>query len=77
MLKAFLASACLIAGFTAASAQTDMSCGDFLKAKPQMDAASGPALDADAAAMDRKMSDFCRQNPSAKVSEAMEKAFAD
>ena len=61
----------------AARAQTDMSCADMLKANTQLDAATKEALakDPTAAALDKKINDYCTKNPAAKVSEAMEKVM--
>lgn len=77
VLVAALTVGCALPAF----AQTDMSCGDYLKTdeqmKKQMSAADRAALTADptAAAMDRKMLDYCTENPRAPVSEAMQKAM--
>lgn len=72
----------LVLGFgaiTSAYAQSDMSCADLLKANAQLDAASkdATAKDPAAAALDKKIADYCAKNPKAKASEAMEKALAD
>ncbi len=63
----------------AAQAQSDMSCADLLKAHAQIDEATKAemAKDPAAAAMDKKINDYCTKNPTAKASEAMEKAMAD
>ena len=67
--------ATLVAG--AASAQSDMSCADMLKANTQLDDATKAAMAKDPAAaeLDKKMNDYCAKNPAAKVSEAMEKVM--
>ena len=67
----------LLGGLTAAQAQSDLSCADLLKANAQIDAATKAemAKDATAAAMDKKINDYCTKNPTAKASEAMEKAL--
>lgn len=58
-----------------------MSCADYLKADAQMQAsmsaADKAALTADpaAAALDRKVRDYCSRNPKAPVSEAMQRAM--
>ena len=67
----------VLGGLTAAEAQSDMSCADLLKANAQIDAATKAemAKDASAAAMDKKINDYCTKNPTAKASEAMEKAL--
>jgi hypothetical protein len=55
-----------------------MTCADYLKMVVQM----GPtpksgdaAADKMAADMDKKMADYCKANPTAKMSDAMEKAM--
>ncbi len=67
----------VLGGLTAAQAQSDMTCADLLKANAQIDAATKAemAKDASAAAMDKKINDYCTKNPTAKASEAMEKAL--
>ncbi len=56
-----------------------MTCADLLKANAQIDAASKAemAKDPAAAALDKKVNDYCAKNPTAKASDAMEKAMAD
>lgn len=70
-------TACVLAALlpAIASVQT-MSCADYLKAEKQMaDAAAGATKpDADAAAMDAKMHDFCVKNPTVGADKAMEEA---
>ena len=72
-----VAALIVLSGLTAARAQSDMSCADLLKANLQIDAATKAemAKDASAAAMDKKINDYCAKNPAAKASEAMEKAL--
>ncbi|WP_158815649.1 hypothetical protein [Methylocapsa sp. S129] len=67
----------VLGGLSAAHAQSDMSCADLLKVNAQLDAATKAemAKDATAAAMDKKINDYCVKNPTAKASEAMEKAL--
>jgi hypothetical protein len=80
LMKTTLAAiAILLGAIGAANAQSDMSCADLLKANAQIDAATKAemAKDATAAAMDKKVNDYCTKNPAAKASEAMEKALAD
>jgi hypothetical protein len=62
-----------------AQAQADMTCADLTKANAQIDDATKAAMAKDpaAAAMDKKINDYCAKNPTAKASEAMEKAMAD
>jgi hypothetical protein len=79
MMKYALALAFSFIALTCAYAQSDMSCADLLKANAQLDAATkdAAAKDPAAAAMDKKIADYCTKNPKAKASEAMEKALAD
>jgi hypothetical protein len=79
-MKKLFAAAVFFAfcGLGVADAQSDMSCADLLKSNAQLDAATKAAMakDADGAAMDKKINDYCAKNPTAKASEAMEKALA-
>lgn len=79
MKTTLVAIAVLLGGMAAAHAQSDMSCADLLKTNAKLDAATKAemAKDAAAAAMDKKINDYCTKNPTAKASEAMEKALAD
>jgi hypothetical protein len=56
-----------------------MSCAELLKANAQLDAATKAEANKDptAAALDKRINDYCAKNPTAKASEAMEKAMAD
>ncbi|MGD0634951.1 MAG: hypothetical protein ABSA13_11845 [Beijerinckiaceae bacterium] len=66
-----------VLGTSLAQAQTDMSCADLLKANAQLDEKTKAlaASDPSAAEMDRKVNEYCAKNPTAKASEAMEKAM--
>jgi hypothetical protein len=68
-----------LCGLSAARAQADMSCADLLKMNAQIDAATKAemAKDATAAAIDKKINDYCTKNPKAKASEAMEKVMSE
>ena len=68
----------LLAGLGAAHAQADMSCADLTKANAQIDDATKAAMakDPTTAELDKKLNDYCAKNPTAKVSEAMEKVMA-
>ncbi|MGO4868993.1 MAG: hypothetical protein ACLPGW_00015 [Roseiarcus sp.] len=79
MKTTIAAIAILLGGLSVAEAQSDMSCADLLKTNAQIDDATKAevAKDPAAAAMDKKISDYCAKNPTAKASEAMEKAMAD
>ncbi len=72
LLAVFLASL----GASSALAQSDMNmtCADYLKQLAQMGGTQKTG-DATADAMNKKMDDYCKANPTAKVSEAMEKAM--
>ena len=62
-----------------AFAQAETTCADLMKMNAQLDAATKDAMakDAAAAAIDKKINDYCAKNPNAKASEAMEKALAN
>jgi hypothetical protein len=79
MKTTLVAIALLLGGVGAAYAQSDMSCADLLKTNAKLDAATKAemAKDATAAAMDKKINDYCTKNPTAKASEAMEKALSE
>ena len=79
MKTTLVAIALLLGGVGAAYAQSDTSCADLLKTNAKLDDATKAemAKDATAAAMDKKINDYCTKNPTAKASEAMEKALAD
>jgi hypothetical protein len=74
---AWSAAFLVFGGLATANAQSDLSCADLIKANAQIDAATKAemAKDATAAAMDKKINDYCAKNPNAKASEAMEKAL--
>ena len=74
---AWSAAFLVFCGLATANAQSDLSCADLIKANAQIDAATKAemAKDATAAAMDKKINDYCAKNPTAKASEAMEKAL--
>ena len=79
MKTTFAAIAILLGGLGAGQAQADMTCADLLKANAQIDAATKAemAKEPAAAALDKKVNDYCAKNSTAKASEAMEKAMAD
>lgn len=80
-MKKFAIVLAMTVSSTAAFAQADMSCADYLKADAQMQAAMSPAekaavtADPSAAALDRKVKTYCVANPKSPVSEAMTKAM--
>lgn len=76
MKSILLAGIFVFGGLGAAYAQADMSCAELLKANKQIDdAMKGQVKDLDATEMDKKINDYCTKNPTAKASEAMEKAL--
>jgi hypothetical protein len=77
MKSSVLAFVLIFGSLGTAHAQADMSCADLIKVNKQMeDAMKGLPKDASSADMDKKINDYCVKNPSAKASEAMEKALA-
>ncbi|HVV62437.1 MAG TPA: hypothetical protein VHD14_11845 [Pseudolabrys sp.] len=80
-MKSLIIAGALVALPFAASAQ-NMTCADYLKMNKQMTAQMGGAastgdakMDAQAAAMDKKLNDYCAKNPTVKVDKAMEEAM--
>jgi hypothetical protein len=80
MRKVLIAALCATLSVSAASAQSDpnATCADYMRLVAQM----GPtpktgdaATDKMAAEMDQKMADYCKANPTAKISDAMDKAM--
>jgi hypothetical protein len=77
-----LAAVAAVLSAGSAAAQT-MSCADYLKADKQMQAQLGgaststgdPKMDAEAAALDKKVRDYCTNNPKAGLEKAMEEAM--
>lgn len=78
MKKIMLAALVLGLGLSTASAQSamdpNMTCADYLKALAQMGNVPKSG-DAAVDAMDKKINDYCKANPAAKLSVAMEKAM--
>jgi hypothetical protein len=79
-----LAVAALAAALLPATATAqNMTCADYLKADKQVRAQMGGAsmstgnaqMDAQAAAMDKKLNDYCAKNPSAALEKAMMEAM--
>jgi len=79
MKTTYAAIAILLGTLGGAYAQADMFCADLTKANAQIDAATKAemAKDPTTAALDKKIDDYCAKNPTARVSEAMEKAMAN
>lgn len=81
MIKSFVLAAFAASLFvTNASAQT-MTCADYLKAQKDMAAAmkgqpvGTSAAEKEAAALDKKVTDYCTKNPKASADEAVVKAM--
>lgn len=81
ILRSFLLAVLIASAPSLSLAQADMSCADYIKADAQMQASMSAAdkaamtADPTAAALDRKVRDYCVKNPKAPVSEAMQKAM--
>jgi hypothetical protein len=81
-MKILIVAGALLALPAVASAQ-NMTCADYMKMNQQMTAqmggkppSSGDAkLDAQAAALDKKVGDYCAKNPAVMVDKAMEEAM--
>jgi hypothetical protein len=81
-MKFLIIAAALVALPLAAAAQ-NMTCADYMKMNQQLTAqmggkppSSGDAkLDAQAAALDKKVGDYCAKNPTVMVDKAMEEAM--
>ena len=76
MRKILIAALFATLGASSALAQSDpsMTCADYTKAMAQT-GGTPKTGDATADAMNKKMDDYCKANPTAKVSDAMEKAM--
>lgn len=78
MQKITLVALMLGLGISTASAQSamdpNMTCADYLKSVAQMGTVPKTG-DASLDAMDKKINDYCKANPTAKLSVAMEKAM--
>jgi len=82
-MKSLITAAFVMLLPTVALAQQNMSCGDYLKADKQMRGQMGgmsmstgnAQLDAQAAAMDKKLNDYCVKNPTVGLDKAMMEAM--
>lgn len=83
-MKSLIIAGALAALLPAMASAQNMSCADYLKAEKELTAQMGgaappktgdAAMDAQAAALDKKVKDYCTKNPSAGVDKAMEAAM--
>ena len=82
-MKSLILAGALAALLPAIASAQNMTCADYLKADQQMAAQMGgaamktgnAAMDAQAAALDKKMKDYCTKNPTVTVDKAMEDAM--
>lgn len=83
-MKSLIVAGALAALLPVAASAQNMTCADYLKADKEMTAQMGgaaavktgdAAMDAQAAALDKKMKDYCTKNPTAGVDKAMEAAM--
>lgn len=82
-MKSPILAVALAAALPFAAAAQTMTCADYLKADQQLTAQMGGAapttgdakMDAQSAALDKKMKDYCTKNPTAGVDKAMEEAM--
>jgi hypothetical protein len=75
LMKSLIVAGALAALIPTIASAQNMSCADYLKAEKQMsDATGGAKPDADAAALDKKVHDYCVKNPTTGVDKAMEEA---
>jgi len=83
-MKSLILAGAIAALLPVAASAQNMTCADYLKADQQMTAQMGgagamktgnAAMDAQAAALDKKMKDYCTKNPTATVDKAMEEAM--
>ena len=76
-MKSLIVAGALAALLPSFAFAQSMTCADYLKAEKEMAASMGanaPKLDAESAALDKKMKDYCTKNPTAAVEKAMEAA---
>jgi predicted secreted protein len=74
-MKSLLVAGALVALLPSFAVAQNMTCADYLKADAEMTKQMGgqaPKMDASAAALDKKMKDYCTKNPTAGVDKAME-----
>ena len=82
-MKSLIVAGALAALLPAMASAQNMTCADYLKADKQLTAQMGGGamktgdakMDAQAAALDKKMNDYCVKNPTAGVDKAMEEAM--
>jgi hypothetical protein len=74
-MKSLIVAGALAALLPSFALAQNMTCADYLKADAEMTkqmGANAPKMDAEAAALDKKMKDYCTKNPSHTVDKAME-----
>jgi hypothetical protein len=82
-MKSLLAATAFVALLPAAAVAQNMTCADYLKADKQvrsqmggMSMSTGNAqMDTQAAAMDKKINDYCTKNPTDGLDKAMMEAM--
>lgn len=77
-MKSLIVAGALAALLPSLAVAQNMTCADYLKAEAEMTkqmGANAPKPDATAAALDKKMKDYCTKNPTAGVDKAMEEAM--
>jgi hypothetical protein len=82
-MKSLIVATALAALLPAAATAQNMTCADYLKADKQVRSQMGgvPAstgnaqLDAQAAALDKKLNDYCAKNPGVGLDKAMMEAM--
>lgn len=82
-MKSLIIAGALAALLPAIASAQNMTCADYLKADKQLTAQMGGAaastgdakMDAQAAALDKKMKDYCAKNPTVSADKAMEEAM--
>jgi hypothetical protein len=82
-MKTLAIAALAVALLPAAATAQNMTCADYLKADKQMRAQMGgmsmstgnAQMDAQAAAMDKKLNDFCAKNPAVGLDQAVMEAM--
>jgi hypothetical protein len=82
VIKSFVLAAVAATLFAAAASAQTMTCADYLKSQKEMaEAMKGQpvgttAAEKEAAALDKKITDYCVKNPKASADEAVTKAMS-
>jgi hypothetical protein len=80
VIKSFVLAALAASLFIATASAQTMTCADYLKSQKEMAAAmkgqpvGTTAAEKEAAALDKKVTDYCVKNPKASADEAVMKA---